>query len=75
MTLDFKRGLCSPPVLDPLLRNPSGQFLRTAAQEIISARSFVWSNVYMGVWSKATLKSLLPGGTLLLAVAMLLEIG
>ena len=29
----------------------------------------------MGVWSKATLKSLLPGGTLLLAVAMLLETG
>jgi diguanylate cyclase (GGDEF)-like protein len=29
----------------------------------------------MDVWSKATLKSLLPGGALLLAVAMLLETG
>jgi len=75
MTPDFKRGLAIRRFSIPILRNPSGQFLPAAAEEIISARSFARSDLRMDVWSKATLKSLLPGGVLLLVVAMFLETG
>src|ERR1700676_752225 len=56
--------------------NLSGQFLRACSAEIIPQRVFLPGVMALRIWSKTTVKSLaIPGGILLLGVALLLYSG